>query len=352
MNDLLFDIGLENLPGMRFDAALGDIFFLVLNKPRDVRRLRSACMEIARCASWKDVRRVVLILQEPAISNPRLQTEWDGLRTVLKPEILKRLSVLVCKEQELQTTFGELPTEARDHFKIVLEHKPQRSTRNSKRTSDALADVLRVLLIHWFRKSSPTKLKDLGEQTGYSYPTIAEALGKLEHSLLRHTDRSVSLNSFPQDEWFKLVARIDNVRSTLGFAVNNARPRSIELLIDKLIELNPASVALGGTFGARHYMPGIDLIGNPRLDLVVDARMQKDISAIIRKLDPGLKPVTRGKLPQVSVHLLSRPEMFFDSGSSGLPWADEVECALDLHEARLESQAMEFLTFLKERART
>lgn len=352
MSDLQFDIGLENLPGMRFDAALGDIFFLVLNEPRDVRRLRSACLEIARCASWKSVLRVVLILQNPAISIPRLETEWDGLRSVLKQEIFERLSVIVSKENELLATFGEVPPEALEYFKIVVDHMPHRAARNSRRTSDALADVLRVLLIHWFRKSCPVKLKELGEQTGYSYPTIAEALDKLEQCLLRHSDRSVSLRSFPQDEWFKLVARADLVRSTQGFAVSGARPRPAELLIDKLTELKPTSVALGGTFGARHYMPGIDLVGNPRLDLNVDARMQTDINSIVRKLDPGLKPVARGELPQVAVHFLSRPKMFFDSGSSGLPWADEVECMLDLHEARLESQAMEFLAFLKDRART
>ncbi|MCX7396356.1 MAG: hypothetical protein NT138_01610 [Planctomycetales bacterium] len=351
MSDFLFEIALTNVPGIRFDAMLGDIFFLVLREPRDVRRLRAACLEIARCAVGKDVRHVVLILQDPAISQAKLQTEWDGLKSILKPEILERLSVIVSKEHELQSTLGDVPAAAKKHFQYVVEHASNRSTRPSGRTSDAITDVLRVLLIHWFRKACPTKLKELGEQTGFSYPSIAEALVQLQPWLFRFSDRSVSLRSFPQEEWFKLLARSGDVRSTQGFAVANGHSRPTELLMDKLRDLRPPGVAVGGTFGTRHYCPAFDLIGNPRLDLIVDARMQKNVPAIIRKLDPGLKPVPRRELPQVAVHVLFRKEMFFTSSDVGLSWADEVECLLDLHESRMESQAMEFLAFLKQRTK-
>jgi hypothetical protein len=350
MSDFLFEIALTNVPGIRFDAMLGDLFFLVLREPRDVRRLRAACLEIARCAAWKDIRQVVLILQNPAISHARLQTEWDGLQSVLKPEIFNRLSVIVTKEHELQITLGDLPAAAKEHFQYVIERASNRSSRPTGRTSDAISDVLRVLLIHWFRKARPAKLKELGEQTGYSYPTIAATLDQLRPWVHRLSDRSVSLRSFPQEEWFKLLARSEDVRSTQGFAVASGRPRPTEVLMDKLLDMRPSGVAVGGTFGARHYCPALDLIGNPRMDLVVDARMQKNIPAIIRKLDPGLKPVVRGELPQVAVRVLFRKEMFFTARDAGMPWADEVECLLDLHESRLGSQALEFLTFLKERA--
>ncbi|MFM7164555.1 MAG: hypothetical protein ACKO3T_04870 [Planctomycetaceae bacterium] len=350
MSNFLFEIAVTDVPGIRFEAMLGDIFFLVLREPRDVRRLRASCLEIARCAAWKDGCQVVLILQNPAISHSRLQTEWDGLRSTLKPEIFERLSVIVTKKHELQTTLGNVPAAAKENLQDVIEHASNRSSRPIRRTSDAITDVLRVLLIHWFRKSFPTRLKELGEQTGYSYPTIANALHQMRPWVHRFSDRSVSLRSFPQEEWFKLLARTENVRSTQGFAVTSGRPRPTELLLEKLQDLRPSGVAVGGTFGARHYCPGLDLIGNPRLDLIVDVRMQKDIPAIIRKLDPGLKRVVRGELPQVAVHVLFRRQLFFTSRDAGMPWADEIECLLDLHESRLESQALEFLTFLKERA--
>ena len=39
------------------------------------------------------------------------------------------------------------------------------------------------------------------------------------------------------------------------------------------------------------------------------------------------------------VHPVCRQMSFFQPESNGAQWADPVECLLDLHEARLESQA-------------
>ena len=72
-----------------------------------------------------------------------------------------------------------------------------------------------------------------------------------------------------------------------------------------------------------------------------------DISEIEVK-DPGLKRVKPGEIPQVVVHHMIRPTSFFTSGSQ-LPFADEVECLMDLHEARMEPQAFELLEHLKYR---
>jgi hypothetical protein len=47
------------------------------------------------------------------------------------------------------------------------------------------------------------------------------------------------------------------------------RPRSPEVLLQRLSELNRSDIAVGGVLGARHYFPGLDLVGTPRLDLVV-----------------------------------------------------------------------------------
>jgi len=352
MNELLYDLVLDGLPSVRIDAMLGDsIFFLVLNQPRDVRRLRSATIEIARCTTRKDRRRGILVLQDPLISLARLQTEWEGLESVLRPDLFSRLSMVVQKKGLLQKLFGDVPPEAFDHIETVIDHSRMSSSGAQKRSSDAFSDILRVLLIHWFRKSSPVTSKDLGHETGYSYPSIAETLEKLEPWLIRFSDRRVALQSFPQEAWFKLIAQSEEVRSTQGFAVSSGRPRPTEMLVEKLQELRRSDIAIGGTPGARHYFPGIDLIGNPRMDIVIESRSKKDVPVILRKLDPGLHPVERGELPQVVIHTLYRPVSFFQSDDSERFWADEVECLLDLHESRLEFQAIEFQTFLKDRAR-
>jgi hypothetical protein len=54
------------------------------------------------------------------------------------------------------------------------------------------------------------------------------------------------------------------------------------------------------------------------------------------------KITRRDESPTLVIHDIRRAESLFQSGDNGLPWADPVECLLDLHEARLESQALEF----------
>ena len=212
-----------------------------------------------------------------------------------------------------------------------------------RRPSEAFFDILRVLLVHWFRKSGPLTSKELAEQTGFTYPTIATALERLEPRLKRHSDRRIELSAFPKEAWFQLVAQADKARASQGFVDPSGRPRPPEVLVDRLRDLGRNDIAVSGVLGARRYLPGLDLVGSPRLDLVVQARRFGGPPTFLRRLDPALKPAGRGEPCQVVVHTLFRPEPFFSHPENGIRWADEVECLLDLHEMRLESQALEFV---------
>jgi hypothetical protein len=50
------------------------------------------------------------------------------------------------------------------------------------------------------------------------------------------------------------------------------------------------------------------------------------------------------------LHFVRHANPLFRPGDDGLDLADPVECLLDLHEARLESQAHDFLEFLVAKA--
>jgi hypothetical protein len=64
----------------------------------------------------------------------------------------------------------------------------------------------------------------------------------------------------------------------------------------------------------------------------------------IEKLDPALKRVDDPQQPaNVVIHAVRHANPLFQPRDGGLQWADPVECLLDLHEMRLESQAHEFL---------
>ena len=191
-------------------------------------------------------------------------------------------------------------------------------------------------------------MKQIGLESGYSFPIIKPSLNKLEIHLRRYSNHSAELKSFPRGDWFKLLAVSDNIRFTMGYYAH--RPRTVETLLERILEKPDRDVAFGGIIGARHYFPGIDLIGTHRLDLTVHNWDGDKTSRFIRMLDPGLKKVRSGEIPQVVLHNLFRPESFFIRDDD-FPVADEVECLLDLHEARLEAQALDLLEYLIKKAK-
>jgi len=349
---LRFDVLLDDQPGFRADAVLGDSIFEVLLEPRDLRRLRASLLDIARFSAGQPGRRGILVLADPHISEPRLSDEWAGARAVIRHEVFKRLAMVVYHEGKPPQMNGSLTPEERDHITAVVEHERSHAVRRIGGRSEAFFDILRPLLVAWFRRSGPLATKKLSEQSGFSYPTISNALRELDPYLVRHSDRRVELRAFPKDAWFRLVAQVENVRSTTAFADPSMRPRSPEILLQRLEELNRSDIAVGGVLGARHYLPALDLVGTPRLDLVVHNPRPEGSHEFLRKLDPALKPAQRGEPARVFVHSLCRPVSFFQQGDDGMIWADEVECLLDLHEARLESQALEFLERLTPKSKS
>lgn len=346
---LQFECPLDDLPGFRADGILGGTVFEVLVDPRDLRRLRASFLQLARVASGPE-RRGVLVLDQPQITGERLRDEWQSLSLIMRSGILERMSLVIRRDGQPDKVFGTILLAEHAAIEEIVGHVRVRAPRATQRPSEAFFDVLRVLLIHWFRKSGPLTSKDLCEQTGFSYPTIASALERLESELVRNSDRRVELRGFPRDAWFKLLAQSEQVRASQCYTDRSGRPRSPEVLLGRLRELGLDHVAVGGVLGARRYQPSLDLVGTPRVDLILHrnnhaaARLGKfaDPAAIIRKLDPALKPAGSGEPCQVVVHTLYRNEPFFSAVEKGVRWADEVECLLDLHEARLESQALEF----------
>ena len=100
MQPLRFQHPVENFPGYRADAVMGDTVFDVLVEPKDARRLRTALIEMARVATADNVRRVILVLEEPTITATRLNEEWKGAGSVLRPELFARLSMAIHRERK------------------------------------------------------------------------------------------------------------------------------------------------------------------------------------------------------------------------------------------------------------
>lgn len=338
-----FEIPVDEISDLRADAVLGDTVFQVLTRLRDLRRLRAALLELARCTAENKNRQCILLLDNPAITELRIHEEWVGFQRVLKTDIQSRLGLIISSEGAEAVIMGNMKVGVLDAVEAVLEHVRRQGQRPVKRSSEAFFDILRVLLVHWVRRTGPITVMELGKQAGFSYPTIASGLKRVEQDLLRHSDRKVELHRFPRDAWFALVAQSSIVRWSVGYVDRSGRPRSPAILQDRLRELRRGDVAVSGVLGARHYVPGLDITGAPRLDLVHHTERPHVTHDWILKLDPALKPAGRGEAPHVVVHTLIRPEPCFMAEGDGTLWADEIECLLDLHAARLEPQALEFL---------
>ena len=304
-------------------------------------------MKLAYLLGEKPGSRGFLVLVDSAITLHRLRDEWTRAAQVLRPEILQRLHIF----QDQPDAIQGVPTEPDAEMQRIIREvvSPEQSFvagLHQSRSATPFYDILRILLNQWIKRSGPLTSRWLAEAAGCTYPTVASALGKLEKYLVRHSDRRVELKAFPKDEWFRLVANTDKVRQTLRFADHSGQPRSVESLVSRLQKLHPEGIAIAGVPGARRLYPALDLIGTPRLDLTLHSRARQPDLGFLRQLDPALRPAEREEPARLVIHLLRYPHRFSETDADGILWADPVECLLDLHEMRLESQALEFLQAL------
>jgi hypothetical protein len=121
-------------------------------------------------------------------------------------------------------------------------------------------------------------------------------------------------------------------------------------LLGRLARQAMPDVAVGGVNAGRFYDPRLDLRGTPRLDLsLIDKGASSE--ELVKSLDPALERVeSRGEAGSVVVHHTQVKEPLYQQDPKGkFRYADPVETLLDLHEARLESQAAELLQFFVSR---
>jgi len=345
MERIRYEVEVEDTCKTRVDAIMGKSIFEYKARVTDIRIIHSAFFLLAGIMADLSDHRGILILDETKISGPRLKNEWETLSKLIQPLIFSRLVIVVIFNGAIIKKLGDLTSEESEVISEIQEKLSQKF-RNQPRKSDAFFEILRILLVYWFRGYGPLQLNKVSQLSGFSYPTIALTLEKMEVYIKRHSDRSIELKSFPGDSWFKLIAVSDGVRKSRGYWAY--QPKNIDNLIERLTEKNDYDVACGGIIGARFYLPGIDLVGIPRLDLSVHNWSTGKIDKFVRTLDPGLKRIETGEIPQVVIHNIFRPDSLFNQ-SNHLQIADEVECLLDLYEARQESQASELLEHLKER---
>lgn len=328
--------------GYRPDFRFGDTVVEVKSDLHSFRNLRAALMQLAYYITEDRNQRGALILVNPRISEEALRREWRMVERTMNPAVLKRLSLSVMRNSEISAIAGE-PITSHQLLKQVNDEARARPYR-APQSSDA---ILLLLLNEWFMRKGPTTTKWLIDAVGSSYPTVANALRRLRAVIKRYPDRRIQLWGFPTDEWQRVVANRAHSHPTVHYADASGQPRKPESLLRHASELGRDDLAVGGVLAARHYYPSLDLRGVPRLDLTLHSPDGRADLSFVEELDPALERVSVDEArATLAVHVLRRQGAFFEATNDGLPWADRVSTLLDLYDARLESQANEFLEYL------
>jgi len=290
----------------------------------------------------------LLVLPGLELTQKRLMVEQEKALKAFRPEIIQRFHLVLVERGE----YINLPARFSSSDKMRLDQLIKEQTvRYGERLPriDGYYVILKLLVFQWLKNEPPVTAKWLSDKSGYSYPTVAKALTRLADGIKKHSDRRIELKSFPRDEWARLLAVSDQVRSTTRFIDVSGQPRPAGALMRRLRETGRSDIAIGGVHGARRYYPELDLVGSPRLDLIVHCPLGAVNLDFVNRLDPGLARVEgAGKPAHLAVHVVRSRDSFFEKGKDDLFWADPVECLLDLHDERLEPQALEFLNNLVE----
>jgi hypothetical protein len=316
-----------------------------------VRNLRAGLVDLAFALQDQSDHRALLVLSAPRISEKRLRHEWELVARTFRPEVTERLGLVVFQNGQMRGYPREPAASIRERLEGVIRSESARGGEPLPRADHAY-EIFKILVHQWMMDAGPMAVGNLEKTAGCAYPTVAKALERYSTEVNRNTNRSVELIAFPKVAWAAFLARGDEVRPTFRFADRSGQPRSPEAMISRLGKLHRGDVAVGGAVGARGHYPDLDLLGTPRVDLTMHCPGGRMDLGFVSRLDPALKPsVSREEPPALVIHVLRRKESYFSPATDGLRWADPVECLLDLHEARLEPQAKEFLTHFAGRRR-
>jgi len=330
--------------GYRPDLRFGNTIVEVRSDLHSFRNLRAALLQLAYYLTEQPDERGLLVLANPRITDAALRNEWRLAEQTLRPDILRRLSVAAERGAEISAIAGELDPELRKRVRDMVDRQARAQPVRARQPSEA---IFLVLLLGWFRRKGPMTTQYLMQAVGCSYPTVASALRRLGNSVRRFSDRRVQLWGFPSEEWQRAVTNLGRVHPTLYYADRSGQRRSPESLLRRALGLDRGDIAVGGVLAARHYYPALDLRGTPRLDLTLHSPAGSADLSFVEQLDPALERTDSKEEPvALAVHVLRTRAVFFETIDDGLPLADQVDCLLALHDARLEPQAREFLDFL------
>ncbi len=308
--------------------------------------VRNVFLRLAYTLSNRPEARAFLLLIDPELSETRIREEWRMAQKAFRPDLLVRLQFVIYKDGNY-TGIPHEPATADIELLERVRRTEVSHGRHRLQRPDYSGEILKILLLQWFRKRGPVTSVWLSNTVGCNYRTVARTINSLGNSVIRHSDKSVELGYFPKDPWNRLLVTSNRSRATIRYSDQSGQPRSTESLLNRLIRLKRPDIAIGGVPGVRQLHTDIDLVGSPRLDLSIHCPGTYTDVDFVKLLDPALERENNPENPaSLVLHFVRRKTAMYIVDPGGVTWADPVECLLDLYEARLDSQAFEFLDVL------
>lgn len=319
-----------------------------------LRDLRMATLGLAYHLSQPQhaSRKGLVVLAGSRISPDSLRQESRRLAAVLRPDLASRMTVLN-GDDGLQGLLSEdlappelLTMQFDAYVHELIQQELARARPYGAAPGSAKDVVLEHLMLSWLEQAGPMSAADLQLDTGVSYPTVAAVIRELEGDGLvgRGHKRSVQLLRFPWQHWRNWLARMVSSRKTIVYKSTTNLPRHNLTMIDRLRRLERSDVAVGGTLGAARHYPRLDVVGTPRLDLVVLGEPKdfgpQDVARLDPSLDPLPSPAGNGDL---AVHFIGRRKSSHFLSVDGVPYADPLQCLADLYDMGLEAPARDML---------
>ena len=330
-----------------------------------IRDLRDNILKLAYQAIEHDPENVCLVLLDSRVMLKSIIEEWERALGVLNNSLRNRMLLVVSEN-------GQITWNSRGIQPEILKKLESLSIKELKMPIETLpkpdfnAEVLKILINVWIvnqeilsnriyedgltfavygalPKQRLLTITKLEEMAGCAYRTVDKALTAIGTAIERNGNKGFGLKFFPRYAWEHLVVLSGRSRSTMKFTDRSGRPRSPDSLLTRLAKQKRADIAIGGVTGANRIYPDLDITTSPRLDLTMHCPDGFADMSFIRYLDPALRPWQKDDPPpSLAIHFLRRKPSFFRIDKAGVLWADPIECLLDLLEARLDHQALQF----------
>ena len=140
-------------------------------------------MELALLLSDRpEIERACLVLAISRFSMDRLRHEWTNIKGLFRPGVSRRLSLVAIGKDDLWVEPDELfSRRIAEVFRAATGHATDSLPVIIRpRAKQKQLEVLKVLLHRWLLREGAVSMGNLAKQVGCSYPTVREALEKLE----------------------------------------------------------------------------------------------------------------------------------------------------------------------------